>query len=176
MRFHPWFAAQILTMLMCGCSVTSPPPAPNRPQRNLHSSPDETPHAVNTGCPESGSATRSGRIGFGLLATHHDRDGNGVFEEAIRGSTIYFDRNGDKVADLIVTGNPPLREVEWDEDFDGVLDHAVSCDEGAQHGWSDRRRIHDGVPGIFKEDHIIRTEARRLEEPHFAFWQLLLSL
>lgn len=176
MRCHPWFAAPILTLFVCGCSLPSPPTTARRAQQNPTPVAEETQRSVNKGSKAKTSVPPSGRVGFGLLAKHFDRDGDGVFEEAVRGSTIYFDRNGDQVADLVVRGNPPLREAEWDEDFDGVLDHAVTSDEGTQHGWSDCRRIHDIVPGIFKQDHIVRTEARRLEEPHVAFWQMLLGL
>lgn len=70
-------------------------------------------------------------MGYGLIATHYDRDGDGIFEEARRAKTIYYDRNGDRIVDLVEDGNPPFRRLEWDEDFDGTLDHAIQYLEAA---------------------------------------------
>jgi hypothetical protein len=60
-------------------------------------------------------------VEYDLIATHYDRDGDGVFDEARRAKTIYYDR----IADLVEDGNPPFRRLEWDEDFDGTPDHAI---------------------------------------------------
>lgn len=50
---------------------------------------------------------KKGRVGYGILATHYDRDGDGIFEEARRALTIYFDRNGDHITDLVVEDTYP---------------------------------------------------------------------
>lgn len=120
--------------------------------------------------------TKVGVVGHGLLATHYDRDANGIFEEVRRATTIFYDRNGDRMADLVVEGTPPFRRLEWDQDFDGILDHAVTSKEGEVHRWTNRREISRPAPGVFQQDRIERTTTCDLGEPGFRFWETLLGL
>lgn len=142
--------------------------------------PPKLPSSVNTqgvSAPfKPADVPKRGRVGYGFLATHYDRDGDGVFEEARRGETIYFDRNGDRIADFIEEDTPPFRPLKWDANFDGMLDHAITSDEGTAHQWANQRDIMESAPLIFRQDRIGRLEPCELREPKYRFWESRLGL
>lgn len=157
-----------VAVALAGCESFDPPTTSNAPisQRTR----TESAGSSNSASP------KKGRVGYGTLATHYDRDGDGVFEEARRGKTIYFDRNGDRVADLIEQDTPPFRPFEWDADFDGILDHAITSEEGYVHRWTNRSQISKPSPQIFQQDRIGRSGTCELSEPKYRFWESLLGL
>ena len=155
-------------VVLTGCESFSPASTSSKPTSQRSRA--ESPANSNTDRP------KRGRVGYGILATHYDRDGDGIFEEARRGTTIYFDRNLDRVVDLVEQNTPPFRPLEWDEDFDGVLDHAITSEEGYVHRWSDRRQISKPAPRILQQDRIGRFGTCELSDPKFRFWESLLGL
>lgn len=116
----------------------------------------------------------AGKLGHGIIADHYDRDGDGRYEECRRqygegrGSILYFDRNGDGIADIQVTSVDQGEFVTWDENFDGVMDwtsfHNIGC-FGSR--WNEPQRVHERASRVFSEDHIVRVERLPLSEPHY---------
>jgi len=120
--------------------------------------------------------SKMGRMGLGQLATHFDRDADGKYEETHRGEVAYFDRNGDGVADLTVQGAEAMQDLEWDADFDGTFDHAVTSAQGGVHRWLNRREISKPASQIMKQDRIRRTMPCDINEPQYRFWEKILEL
>lgn len=72
---------------------------------------------------------KKGTLVVGALFRHYDRDGDGKFEEWSRTDTVYFDRNGDGIPDMVKTGELGWK-LEWDSDLDGFFDHAREMSHG----------------------------------------------
>jgi hypothetical protein len=118
------------------------------------------------------------RMGAGRLGIHYDRDGDGYFEELIRGDFAYFDRNQDGVADLEIASiisSDGNRELRWDADGDGMLDQSILSLEETEHVWKDPRKIHRPGSRIFKDDQILKIiPLQAADSPAFQFWETLL--
>ena len=119
---------------------------------------------------------KTSQCGKGLLADYDDRDGDGIFEEAHRGDTTYFDRNGDRLADLVVREVLPFHYVEWDADLDGRLDHSATYEEGYVHGLILTGSNSKPAPRLFLEDRIQKTSSPPLASPGWHFWESILQL
>ncbi|MCX6878678.1 MAG: hypothetical protein NTW21_33430 [Verrucomicrobia bacterium] len=125
------------------------------------------------------NVVRVGHIGYGVLATFYDQDGDGNFEEASRSDSIIFDRNKDRIADIEIAGadGPEgIRTVEWDADFDGILDHAVTAEEGYVFRLVDARPISRPGSSIFREDGIQRSKTCTLGEPAYRHWERVIGI
>ena len=130
----------------------------------------------STNAPQAGPRAKAGRVGYGFLAVQYDRDADGRFEECRRGTTIYFDRDGEGMCDLVVEDTSPSVLVQWDEDFDGFLDHSIVDDEGYVQRWTDFRQISVPAPRIFKDDRIQKLGVCPMTSPKHEFWVRVLRL
>jgi hypothetical protein len=119
---------------------------------------------------------KTGHYGKGLLAFYDDRDGDGIFEEAKRGDIIYFDRNGDRLADLVVQGDPQSRTIEWDTDYNGWLGQSATHEEGMVPRLIPTGPILKPAPRLFLEDHIRKTDPHPMATPGWHFWESILGL
>ena len=90
--------------------------------------PESPPPAIPTN-PTAPKSKKSGWIGIGFLATFYDRDGDGRYEECVRGNTRYFDRNGDGVEDFRERFDGGTWFERRDENFDGVLDSETTMQQ-----------------------------------------------
>ena len=147
-------------VLMTGCASQEPPSSPN---------------ARTSKEPKSKPASR-GRVAHGVLATYYDRNADGVYEEAQRAKHVYYDRNGDGIVDFVERDGAPIRTLEWDADYDGILDHSIVSEEGYIHRWTNKRSISKSAPRIFREDGIKRRGTCELSAPKYEFWELILGL
>lgn len=117
----------------------------------------------------------TGYAGEGSLATFFDRNGDGRFEECLRDGKRYYDRNGDGLVDMII-GDTPDRLIQWDEDFDGILESEILFTEGVAPEWGPRRSISIPASRIFLDDRPQRIRPIPLSEEKFRFWEKMLKL
>lgn len=109
------------------------------------------------------------------MATFYDRDGDGRYEEARRSSTTYFDRNGDRIADLHVEGDTGgdegVQDVLWDSDFDGILDHGITAEVGYVFRLVNERPVHSAGSPIFRIDSVRRPNSLSVGVPEYRHWE-----
>lgn len=67
---------------------------------------------------------KRGRVVYGIMFRHIDRDGDGRFEEWQRENWRHLDTNRDGKPDLFFRGTIPDVTTGWDSDLDGVYDTA----------------------------------------------------
>jgi hypothetical protein len=146
-------------LLAGGATLARPPAPPAKPG----------------GQPAAQPKQALGRVGHGLLATHFDRDGDGIFEECQRGDTVSYDRNHDGRADFVVAGSHPFTHLMWDVDFDGMMDRSITSVAGTAHEFRDPRSITTAGSFIFKQDRMQRFSTCELAEPTYQFWESLLK-
>ncbi|WP_147263723.1 hypothetical protein [Roseimicrobium gellanilyticum] len=157
--------ASILFTMVVSCSA---------PRRTLTKTPVA---ALATNAPASKvqPSEAVATIAQGTLATRYDRDGDGVFEEARRADTTYFDRNSDGFVDLVQRGGPPQVEYQWDADFDQVLDIAITSHEGAVFEWEKPRPIRIPASRIFLDDRTLQIRKQKAEDVRYKFIEQLLE-
>lgn len=89
----------------------------------------------------------------------------GVSRNAAGGDATYFDRNGDGVADLMVTGTAPETTYQWESDENGFLDSEVTLFAGSAPEWRARRVISQPGSRIFLDDKAGTLKAIPISEP-----------
>ena len=146
----------LLMVGLMGCISATSPRNPGRPSR-------------------AKVEQRSGRIAYGLMAVHYDRDGDGIFEECRVGTTIYYDRNGDGICDLMLEDTPPFRLLKWDSNFDGILDKSLLSEEGGMPNGQAPVSISKPAPRMFPEDTLAELMDIPLGIPGHLFWSQVLS-
>ncbi len=70
------------------------------------------------------TSARQGKVVYGTMFRHIDRDGDGMFEEWQREDWRHLDTNRDGKPDLFHRGKLPDITTGWDSDGDGIYDTA----------------------------------------------------